>query len=310
MKSTTMLDALRFGGRVVAALAGVRDADLDHHVARRAEAADLPAVARHVVGQAVAAQRGAPERRRHDVRHEAAGDRRVALDPGRRRRLLDLALADARRVDVGLVRQVHQVVDHQAEVAVDVVEPAAVDPLGVLGPRQVVQPRGVGERLLARPDPDEAVAFDRRIAPDRRPHALPRHADALAVAAHHQAVVAADDAAVLAHRAERQRRAAVRAEVLQRRDRAALGAEQHHAVAADGAAERPVGDLVGRAGDVPGVLQIGGHAGFLEARAARRRADGRHSGACGRLAQGREALRGSPLDAADEDRIQVPQNVW
>ena len=44
MKSTTMLDTLRVRRRVVAAVAGVRDADLDHHVARRREAADLPAV--------------------------------------------------------------------------------------------------------------------------------------------------------------------------------------------------------------------------------------------------------------------------
>ena len=64
MKSTTMLETLRSGRRVVAAVAGVGDADLDHHVARRREAADLPAVDRHVVGEVVAAQRRAPERRR------------------------------------------------------------------------------------------------------------------------------------------------------------------------------------------------------------------------------------------------------
>ncbi len=64
MKSTTMLEALCSAGGVVAALAGMRHADFDHHVAGRREAADLPAVHRHVVGQAVAAQGRLPERRR------------------------------------------------------------------------------------------------------------------------------------------------------------------------------------------------------------------------------------------------------
>ena len=45
--------------RLVAAAAGECDADLDHHVARRREAADLPAIDRLVVGQVVAAQRHA-----------------------------------------------------------------------------------------------------------------------------------------------------------------------------------------------------------------------------------------------------------
>ena len=224
-------------------------------------------------------------------------NRRVALDARLRRRLLDLALADARRMHVGLVRQVHQVVDHQAVVAVDVIEPAAVNPFGALGPGQWVQLRRVGERFLARPDPDEAVALDHRIAADRRPHALARHADALAVAAHHQAVVAADDAAVFAYRAERQRRAAVRAEVLERRDRAALGAEQHHAVAADRAAERLRGDLVGGAGDVPGVFQIQGHRRLSE--------DGtmRHATIVGSRPRGRRARATSPAAAARRPAI-------
>jgi hypothetical protein len=130
-----------------------------------------------------------------------------------------------------------------------------------------VQERRIGGALLARPDPDEAVPLECRVRADRRPHALPRHADAAAVAAHDEAVIAADDAAVGADAAERKRRAAVRAEVLERGDRAALAAKQHHAVAADRATERRTGDLVGRAGDVPGVANV--HATSV-ARAARR----------------------------------------
>jgi hypothetical protein len=53
-------------------------ADFDQHMAGRGEAADLPAVHRHIVGQAVATQGHAPERRGHDVFHVPGGDHFVA----------------------------------------------------------------------------------------------------------------------------------------------------------------------------------------------------------------------------------------
>jgi hypothetical protein len=204
----------------------------------------------------VAAQRGLPERRRHDVFHEAAGDHFLALDLGRHRRFVDFLLADAGRVHVGLVGQVHQVVDHQAVLAVDVVQAATVGPFRILGPFQVVDGGRIGQRLVARPDPDEAVALFDRVAADagEAAHALARHADRLAFAAHFQAVVAAHQVAVT-DKAQRQRRAAVRAEILDRGDLAFLAAIKHDFFAADLAAQRFSVDLVGRAGHVPGVLR-------------------------------------------------------
>jgi hypothetical protein len=105
-------------------MACVGHADLDQHMAGRGEAADLPAVHGHLVGQAVAAQRHLPERRRGNVVHEAAGDH---LDPGALAArlglaggLVDLGLADGAGVHIGLVRQVHEVVDHQPVVGLDV----------------------------------------------------------------------------------------------------------------------------------------------------------------------------------------------
>jgi hypothetical protein len=118
--------------------------------------------------------------------------------------------------------------------------------------------RRVGGALVAWPDPDEAVPLERRIRLDRRPDALPGHADAAAVAAHDQAVVSADDTAVVADGAERERRAAMRAEILERGDGAAFAAEQDHPVAADRPAERTGSDLVDRGGDVPGIADVHG----------------------------------------------------
>jgi len=153
------------------------------------------------------------------------------------------------------VRQVHQVVDHQPVVAINVVQAAAIHPVRALGPFQVVQLRHVGLRRIARPHPHEAIALDHRIGLDLREaaHALAGHGHGLAVAAHHQPVVAAHQVA-FAHRAQGQLRAAVRAEVLHRRHLAVAAAVEGDLLVADGAAQRLVVDLVGHAGDVPGVL--------------------------------------------------------
>jgi hypothetical protein len=167
---------------------------------------------------------------------------------------VDLLLPDAARMHVCLVREVHQVVDHQPVIALDVVQAAAVRPLGMPGPGAMMDRRGVRLRAVARPDPHEAMALDDRKRPYRRKsaHALQRHRDRLAIRAHLEPVIAAHQPAF--HDApERQRRAAMRAPVLDRRDAAFRTAKEHDALAADLPAERPVVDLVRRAGDVPGV---------------------------------------------------------
>jgi phage terminase large subunit-like protein len=143
----------------------------------------------------------------------------------------------------------------QAVVAGDAVQPAAVAERRVAQPFEGGQQRHVGQCRIARPDPDETVRLVHREAADGREaaHALAGHGDGLAVAAHGQAVVAADEG-VAVHAAQRQRRAAVRAEVLHRADRAGAVAEQGHRMVADLAAQRLVGaDLVAAGGHVPGV---------------------------------------------------------
>ncbi|MNF83671.1 hypothetical protein D3C84_659980 [compost metagenome] len=187
---------LRLG--VVTALAGVGHPHLDQHVAGWTEAADLPAVHRHVVGQVVATQGHAPERRRHDVFHVPRGDHLVTLDGGDRRRFIDLFLADARGVHVGFVGEVHQVIDHQPIVAIDVEQPAAVGPLLADRPFQMMDQRRVSLVLLPGPDPDETVTLFNGVGLVARktPYALPRHFDGLAVTAHDQAVVTTDQVAV------------------------------------------------------------------------------------------------------------------
>ena len=81
----------------------------------------------------------------------------------------------------------------------------------------------------------------------RHPHAFARAVEAQAVVVTLQHV--ADD---LAHR---QRQLAVRAAVFESVQRTIAGAEQHHRLAEDGAAERPVADFLIQGGDIPIIPQ-------------------------------------------------------
>src|SRR5690606_33588281 len=125
-------------------------------------------------------------------------------------------------------------------------------------------------------------AFEHRVAADAREaaDALPGHRHGAAVAAHHQAVVAAHQLA-LAHGAERERGAAVRAEVLHRGGAALSVAVQAHRQAADAPPQRLALDFVRGTGHVPGVqrkhadpLGLGSRRGAAAAGGGRREAGG------------------------------------
>ena len=220
----------------------------------QAEAADLPAIDQLVVGQASAAQRHAPEGRRLHLVHHPAGDDFPRLDAGRHRRFVDFLLPDAGRMDIGFVGEVHQIVDHQPIVAGDMKEAAAIGPLIALRPRQRMQLGRVRPFGVSGPDPDEAVALKHRKGADggKIVDALARHAGRPAGAADRQPMIAAHQIAAT-HEAQRKRRAAVRAEILQRRDATVGAAIEYHGFAANLAREGLVGQLIGGAGDIPGV---------------------------------------------------------
>ena len=189
----------------------------------------------------------APERRRLDVAHPAR-HRRGALAMRRlERRFGDGAVADARSVHEGLVREIHQVVEHQAIVALDANGPAVAGPGRVVVPVQVGDQGGIGERRIAGPHPDEAMPLGHRIGA----HAgagidrfLRRHERAAALRVVGDAVIAAHDLVAL-EPALRERQQAMPAGVLER-DRAAVGGApvEHELLVADRAGEQRVPDLV------------------------------------------------------------------
>src|SRR3712207_2603171 len=105
-----------------------------------------------------------PEGRRLDIGHPAGYGRRALRMGNIEGCAGDRLVADAARVDVGLVRQVHQVVDHEAVVACQSVEGAAFAiPVGAVVPMEVGNLVWICKRGITGPDPYEAMALDYRI---------------------------------------------------------------------------------------------------------------------------------------------------
>ena len=153
--------------------------------------------------------------------------------------------------------QVHEVVDHQAIVGLDVKQPAVIGPFWVVMPLQIRDQCRVCGLLVARPDPDKTIALLHGIALDCRKttHTLARHGNGLAVAAHLQAMVATNQLA-FAHTAQRQRGATVRTKILYRCNLVLQRTVENHAFTADLTAQRLVCHFSGTGCDIPGIARV------------------------------------------------------
>ena len=225
-------------------------ADIDGDRARHLEIDDLPAI--DIAGLA---ELRAPERRRLDIAHPA-GDGRGAIGMGRlERRFGDRIVADAGRVHEGLVRQVHQIVEHQAIVAFDVNGLAVAFPFRIVVPVQVRHLGRVGERGIARPHPYETMLLDHREgthAGRRIDGLLRRHEGAAAMRVENQPVIAAHHL-VAAQLSLRERQQPMPAGVFQRHRTAVLPAIEHHLLVADRAGKQGAAKLMVPHRGVPGV---------------------------------------------------------
>src|SRR5262249_34568771 len=114
-------------------------------------------------------------------------------------------------------------------------------------------------RLLAHPDPNEAVSFERPEMLDTKVvwrRRIPWDVRAQAVAIKPNAMVAALNI-IAAHLARRERSKPVRAAVAQDADLAIVAAEYHHGLVADRARDRlAAGEFKPVSGDVPLIVQI------------------------------------------------------
>ena len=175
--------------------------------------------------------------------HPARHGRRAVRMRDVEGRVGDRLVADAAGMDVGLVRQVHQVVDDEAVVAFQAVEGAALaDPFGAVVPVEIRDLGRIGQSGIAGPDPDEPMPLGDRIGADaggRIDGLLRRHVGAAPGGIEDEPMIAADHlVAFEAPHGERQQ--PVPAGVLERRHLPVGAAIENHVLVAD----RPRGELV------------------------------------------------------------------
>ena len=203
------------------------------------------------------------ERRRRRA-HVPALDAEAVVQPLDRGRLgLErVLLRSAQRLGVheGEVREVRQVVHDQQVVRVVVQVARMPAPARVAQVREVEDLRRVRFRRIAHPDPDQAVAFDHRIAAHAelgRNVVLPGNLHALARRVEFQPVVHAAHAVAL-DAAVGEQRAAMAAAVVERHRLAGIALVQHDRLVEDGAREQlAVDQLVVPGRDVPAVHEEG-----------------------------------------------------
>jgi len=170
--------------------------------------------------------------------------------------MLQRVAADRAAVNVTEMGQIHQVVDHQHVVRLDLEHRLAVRPFHrVVVIRVVDDLTFIGQRRIAHPDPQNLVAFDQREVTDirlRRDVLLAGNVDAVALGVEGQSVIAAlqpdiSDGTV------RQRRAAVTAAVFQGAHIAVGIAVDDDRLVHNRPRQKSVVDLLGPGGDVPGI---------------------------------------------------------
>ena len=152
--------------------------------------------------------------------------------------------------------EIEQVLDDELVVRLDMQAIALGAPRRMIEPAEVADLRRIGERRLAHPDPDPAVALDDRVAADAGRggnDVLSRHADTLSGRIVSKAVVAALDQ-VARDRALVERVLAVTAAILERDDLPRRRAIEYDGLVQQDPSERSLpGYLVSPGRDVPGV---------------------------------------------------------
>ena len=197
-----------------------------------------------------------PKRRRVDIDHPPGNRRRAVCMRDIERRTGNRFISDAANMDVGLVRQVHQVVDHQTIVAFKTVKGTAfADPVGAVIPMEIRQLGRIREFGISRPHPDKTMPLDGRVCTDagsRIDGFLRGHVGAASGGIEYEAVISADDLIVLetTHRKWKQ---PVPAGVFKCCYRTVSAAIKHYVLVANGAGHEFLLDLMAPSYGIPGV---------------------------------------------------------
>ena len=240
--------------------ADFRTADIDREVRRFLIMDHLPAIdgAGKTADQLEQRRRGLVENPAHDMDLVVLArdlDRKIGHPVG----------AQRRGMDIGDMAEIEQIVDQQPIAALDVKIIADRHPVGIVVPVEIRNRCVIGQRRIAHPDPDPAIALDHRIVPHartRRHQGLSRHRDAGTGRIEHQPMIGAFDATI-GDFAHRQRHIAMRTAILQRCGRPVGAAKQHDRLIHDGPRQRAIIKLMRPGGDIPAITEIFlGHPAF------------------------------------------------
>ena len=263
------LAAVTLAGIALVAAGGDRSrsrfghAHIDHHRAGRFKTDDLPAVHRAFVAQRLL-DLPRPERRGIDVFHPARDRRGAVAMRGHERGFGHGAVADRAAMHEGLVRQIHQVVDHQAVIAGHANHFAVCRPGWIVVPVKIGHQCGVCQSRVAGPDPDEAVLFNHRKtahAGSRIQGLLAGHMGAATCGVEMQTVVTADHFIAL-QAPHGQRQQAVPAGIFQHSGLAIALAVHHQFLIANGTSQQIPADFDVISRRIPSIEGKGGLSGL------------------------------------------------
>ena len=135
-----------------------------------------------------------PKWRRLDALHESTGDHRIALGDGATGRFVNFSLSNAGAMYIGFVRKVHQIVNHQAIVTINVVLPSPVGPCWIFKPFKNRYFVVIYFGRIPWPNPYKTIPLQDRETFDwlKSTNIVSWHANRMAIAFHGEAVIATD----------------------------------------------------------------------------------------------------------------------
>ena len=141
---------------------------------------------------------------------------------------------------IGLVREVHQIIDHQSVIAFNVDQFAVRRPIGIVIPVQIWKTGWIGQRGISHPNPNQSVALDNgvRLYTGRRVHPLlAGHAGAPSACVVVQSMVTTDHLIAL-ESTHRQRQQTVPTRIRQHTGLPVEGSVHDHFLIANGAGQK------------------------------------------------------------------------
>jgi hypothetical protein len=153
--------------------------------------------------------------------------------------------------------QIHQIIDHQTVVTLDMEQTTAISPTVIFGPMEFRQFRLISLGFITRPNPDKTVLLHhwKRAGARETIGTLFWHRDRLSIRPHTKAMIATHQLALF-HKTQGHRGTTVWAKVFDTRYGITFTSIHNQIVITDRATQWFIGYFRGHSGDVPSVLNV------------------------------------------------------